>query len=227
MISRISSFALGLVFISSLAVFSAQASDEAIERNNQGVELLKKGKIEEAIGTFLKAVELNPKDPNVRMNLAYAYDRQGRLEEAIVQYQKAIELNPRDPVARNNLGVVYNKTGRYDQAIRELEKSLEIDPKSATGPKNLETAKKNQSVIQERERKIADAVKDVEVRPENPHAHYGLARAYASYGKKDEAIKSLETALKLGYNDINYVKTDSALDNIRNEPDYVWLLRGK
>jgi Flp pilus assembly protein TadD len=217
-----------LVCISFLWTITAQAaSDEAVERNNQGVELLKQGKIEEAIGPLLKAVELNPKDPNVRMNLAYAYDQQGRLDEAIIHYQKAIELNPRDSVARNNLGVVYNKIGHYDEAIRELEKSLEIDPKSATGPKNLETAKKNQSVIQERERKIAEAVKNVGAHPENPQAHYSLARLYAFYGKKDQAIGSLEKALKLGYHDIGYVKTDTALDNIRNEPDYVWLLRGR
>jgi Flp pilus assembly protein TadD len=222
-----SRFVLSLVFISFLGAFSAEASDEAIERNNHGVELLKQGKIEEAIGALQKAVELNPKDAAVRQNLAYAYDRQGRVDDAIIQYQKAIELNPRDSVARNNLGVLYNKTGRYDEAIRELEKALEIDPKSATGPKNLEAAKKNQSVIQDRERKIAEAVKNVEARPENPQAHYSLARIYAFYGKKDLAIASLEKALKLGYHDIGYVKTDTALDSIRNEPDYVWLLRGR
>ena len=72
---------------------SVEASDEAIERNNQGVELLKQGKIEEAIGALQKAVEVNPKDADVQLNLAYAYDRQGRVDDAIIQYQKAIELN--------------------------------------------------------------------------------------------------------------------------------------
>jgi tetratricopeptide (TPR) repeat protein len=207
---------------------SAQAtSDEAVQRSNEGVELLKQSKFSEAIDPLLKAVELNPKDPNVRLNLAYAYDRQGRLDEAVIHYQKAIELNPRDSVARNNLGVLYNKAGRYDKAIRELEKTLEIDPKSATAPKNLETAKKNQSALQEREKRIAEAVKNVESNPENASAHYNLARLYAFYDKKDLAIPSLEKALKLGYSDIGYVKVDTALDSIRNEPDYVWLLRGR
>jgi tetratricopeptide (TPR) repeat protein len=226
-----SSFRFIVVFISLVSFLDialAQAgADEAVERNNQGVELLKQGKIDEAVGPLLKAVESDPKNRDARLNLAFAYDRQGRIDEAIVQYEKAVELNPRNSIARNNLGVLYNKTGRYDEAIRELEKALEIDPKSATGPKNLETAKKNQSVIQERERKIAEAVKNVEARPENPQAHYSLARLYAFYGKKDQAIASLEKALKLGYHDIGYVKTDTALDNIRNEPDYVWLLRGR
>lgn len=216
------------VFISFLGVSSARAgSDEAIERNNQGADLLKQGKVDEAIGLLLKAVELNPKDPDVRLNLAYAYDRQGRLDDAVVQYQKAIEVNPRNSVARNNLGVLYDKKGLYDEAIREFEAVLKLDPKSATGPKNLETAKKNQALIQEHERQIAEALKNAEALPENPNTSYKLARLYAAYGKKDQALGWLEKSLKLGFNDIGYLKVDSALDSLRNEPDYVWLLRGR
>jgi Flp pilus assembly protein TadD len=215
------------VLISFLGTHSAQAaSDELLERN-KGLELLKQGKVDEAISPLLKAMASNPKDPDIRLGLAYAYDRQGRLDEAIVHYQKAIELNPRDSTAFNNLGVLYEKKGNYDEAIRQFEKAVEIDPRSATGPKNLETAKKNQSAVQEREKKIAEALKNVESNPENPKAHYSLARVYAFYGKKDQAIASLEKALKLGYSDIGYVKVDTALDGIRNEPDYVWLLRGR
>jgi tetratricopeptide (TPR) repeat protein len=172
-------------------------------------------------------VELDPKNPDARLNFAYAYDRQGRIDEAIVQYEKAVELNPRNSIARNNLGVLYDKTGRTDEAIREFEKAIEMDPKSATGPKNLETAKKNQSVILEREKQITVALKNAEAQPENPNASYKLARLYAAYGKKDQAIGWLEKALKLGFNDIGYLKVDSALDSLRNEPDYVWLLRGR
>jgi Tfp pilus assembly protein PilF len=216
-----------IVLLLFLGTHSAQAaSDESVERN-RGLELLNQGKVNEAIGPLLKAIAANPKDPDIRLGLAYAYDRQGRLDEAIIHYQGAIELNPRNSTALNNLGVLYEKKGNYDEAIRQFEKAVEIDPRSATGLKNLETAKKNQSAIRERERKIADALKNVESNPENPKAHYSLARAYAFYGKKDLAIASLEKALKLGYSDIGYIKVDTALESIRNEPDYVWLLRGK
>jgi len=226
-----SSFRFIAVFVSLVSFLDitlAQAgADEAVERNNQGVELLKQGKTDEAILPLLKAVELDPKNPDARLNLAFAYDRQGRIDEAIVQYEKAVELNPRNPTARNNLGVLYDRTGRNDEAIREFEKAMEIDPKNASGQKNLETAKKNQSAIQERERQIGEALKKAEAQPKDPRASYALARLYAAYGKKDQAIGWLEKALKLGFNDIGYLKVDSALDSLRNEPDYVWLLRGR
>jgi superkiller protein 3 len=203
------------------------ASEEAVQHNNKGVALLKHGKNAEAIVPLLKAVELDPTDPDVRLNLAYAYDQQGRVDEAILQYKKAIELNPRNSTALNNLGVLYDKKGNHEEAIHQFENALKIEPGSATGPKNLETAKKNQFAIQDREKKIAEAEKNVESNLERPQAHYNLARVYAFYGKKDLAIASLEKALKLGYHDIGYLKADTALDSIRNEPDYVWLLRGR
>jgi tetratricopeptide (TPR) repeat protein len=216
------------LFISLLGTSMAlAASDEAIERNNQGAELLKQGKVDEAVGPLLKAVELNPKDPNIRLNLAFAYDRQGRIEEAIVQYQKAVELNPQNSIAHNNLGILYERKGLYEEAIRELDKVAEIDSRSATAQKNLETVKLNQSASQERERQIVEALRNVEAQPKNPRASYSLARLYAAYGKKDQAIGWLEKALKLGFNEIGYLKVDSAMDSLRNEPDYVWLMRGR
>ena len=217
-----------IAFIGLLGTTSVRAaSDESVERNNQGVELLKQGKTDEAILPLLKAVESDPKNRDARLNLAFAYDRQGRIDEAIVQYEKAVELNPRNPTARNNLGVLYDKTGRNDEAIREFEKGIELDPKDATGPKNLAIAKKNQSAILERERQIGEALKKAETQPKDPRASYALARLYAAYGQKEQAIGWLEKALKLGFNDIGYLKVDSALDSLRNEPDYVWLMRGR
>ncbi len=216
------------VVSSLLGITSARAgTDEAAERDNQGVELLKLGKIDEAIGPLLKAVELNPKDPDARLNLAYAYEHQGRIDEAISQYRKAVELNPRNPIAHNNLGVLYDKKGLYDEAIRQFEKAVDIDPSSATGPKNLETAKKNQAVIQEREKQIAQAADEVETQPDNPRSAYKLARLYAYYGKKDQAIEWLDKALKLGFNDFGYLKVDAALESLRDDPNYIWLLRGR
>ena len=189
--------------------------------------MLKHGKFDEAAGPLLKALELNPKDADTQLNLAFAYDRQGRIDEAILEYEKAVKLNPRNPIARNNLGVLYDRTGRNDEAIHEFEKALEIDPQSVTGPENLETAKKNQSQAQERDRQIAEALKNVEAQPRDPRAAYSLARLYAAYGKKEQALQWLEKSLKLGFNDIGYLKTDAALESLRDDPNYIWLLRGR
>ena len=222
-----STFVSIFVVSSLLGITSAEAaSDEAVEPRIQGVELLKQGKIDQAIGPLLKAAELNPKDPDVRLNLAYAYDRQGRIDEAIVQYEKAIELSPRNSVAHNNLGVLYGKKGRYEEAVHEFEEAAGIDPTSTKASENLATAKKNQAIVQTRERLLAEALSGAKAHPTSPIHAYKLARFYAFYGNRDQAIEWLERALTLGFNDLGYVKVDTALESLRDDPDYRWLVRG-
>jgi tetratricopeptide (TPR) repeat protein len=58
-------------------------SEEAVKRNNFGAELLKQGRLEEAIREFQRAVEVDPTYAAAAFNLAYAYDRGGRIEERL------------------------------------------------------------------------------------------------------------------------------------------------
>ena len=62
--------------------------------------------------------------------------------------------------------------------------------------------------------------------PKNPSSAYKLARFYAFYGKKHQAIEWLDKSLALGFNDFGYVKIDTALESLRDDPDYRWLVRG-
>ncbi len=193
----------------------------------RGLEYLQQGKIGQAIPELQNAVEQNPKDTASRMNLAYAYERENRIDEAIYHYEKILALKPKDAVARNNLAVLYDKQGRYDEAIQQFETVLEGDPKNAKAAKNLETAKKNQAAAKERERQIETAKKAAEAQPKNPGAVYNLARAYAFYGNKEEAVVWLGKALELGYGDLAYLKADSALEGLRSDPGYQRLLAGR
>ena len=53
--------------------------------------------------------------------------------------------------------------------------------------------------------------------PLNPIAHYNLACDYALVKRTPEAIKSLKTAITLGYDDMQWIRDDVDLDPIRNE----------
>lgn len=213
-----------VVFLAALAGGRAWAGPSPAER---GVEYLQQGKIPQAIPDLQNAVEQNPKDTASRMNLAYAYERENRFDEAIYHYEKILALKPKDSVARNNLAVLYDKQGRYDEAIQEFEAVLEGDSKNSMAAKNLDTARKNKAAVKERERQIDSAKQAADAQPNNPSVLYNLARAYAFYGKKDEALASLNKALKLGYNDLAYLKSDSALENLRNDPEYQRLVSGR
>lgn len=202
-------------------------SEEASERNSQGAKLIEQGKADEAIAEFRKAVSLDPNHTTARLNLAYTYDRQGRSEEAMSEYQKVVELDPKSHFAHNNLGVLHDKKGLYDEAIGQFEKALQIDPSNTTAQKNLENAKKNKAVVQEREKKIAQAHKEVEAQPHSADASYKLARLYAFYGKKEQAMEWLHKALKLGFNDFDYLKADPALKDLRDDPNLIRSLTGR
>ena len=202
-------------------------SDEAIRRNNFGAELLKQGKLAEAIAEFHMAVEMDPAYVPAQRNLGFAYDRQGKVEEAMAAYRKAIQLEPRDAVTRNNLGVLYDKQGMYGEAIGEFEKALQIDPANSTILKNLENAKKNRAIIQERLERIAQAKRDVEARPKDPQAAYHLARVYASFDEKDQAFEWLAKAFALGFDDFEFVKADPAVATLRGDPRFASLLGGR
>jgi Flp pilus assembly protein TadD len=202
-------------------------SDEAIRRNNYGAELLKQGKLAEAIAEFRRAVELDRNYVGAQRNLGYAYDRQGQIEEAVAAYRKAIELEPGDAVTHNNLGVLYDRKGMYGEAIEEFEKALQGEPSNPTVLKNLENAKNNRAITQERLERIAQAKMEAEARPKDPRAAYNLARVYASFDEKDQAIEWLATALALGFDDLGFVKTDPVLAGLRADPRFARLMEGR
>jgi tetratricopeptide (TPR) repeat protein len=199
-------------------------SDEAALHNKEGAKLVEEGKMEEALEAFKKAVELNSNDAVVRLNLAYTYDRQGMAEEAIAEYQRAIELSPSNLLGYNNLGVLYDKMGLYDEAIGEFQRALEIDPTDANALKNLENAKQNKTVIEEREGQIAELRREIEAHPDNPTALYNLGRLYAFYDEKDQALEWINKALDKGYDALDYIKVDPALEKLRGDPRFEKML---
>jgi tetratricopeptide (TPR) repeat protein len=65
----------------------------------------------------------------------------------------------------------------------------------------------------------------VELRPNDPLAHYNLACSFALLKKPDSALKTLRRAVELGYRDFRYMREDHDLDSIRNDPRFRQLLR--
>lgn len=60
--------------------------------------------------------------------------------------------------------------------------------------------------------------------PDDSVVHYNLACSLALLGEPDEAIRALARSLECGYSDLEYLKIDSDLDTLRNEPQYRKLL---
>lgn len=65
----------------------------------------------------------------------------------------------------------------------------------------------------------------VQLRPNDPLAHYNLACSYSLLKRSELALKVLRRAVELGYRDFRYMREDHDLDTIRHDPRFRQLLR--
>ena len=168
--------------------------DDYLARDNLGYTLLQKGKINEAIAEYEKAIQIKPGYARAHNNLGNALMQTGQLTEAAAQYQKVLELEPHDSQVHNNMGTLLIKQGRVDEAIEQYRKAVAADPETAELHYNLGSAlivKGNWD----------DAINHLEaaltIDPNFPEAHNKLGVAFGETGRINEAIGQFGEALRL------------------------------
>ena len=76
--------------------------------------------------------------------------------------------------------------------------------------------------------RIADGLKMdrklVRLRPDNATAHYNLACSLALSRRRTEALRSLEHAITLGYDDYDWMQQDPDLEGLKDHPAFQKLL---
>ena len=60
----------------------------------------------------------------------------------------------------------------------------------------------------------------VRLEPKNPTAHYNLACSLALCKKRPDALRSLRTAVLLGYDDLDWMEQDPDLEILKNDPEF-------
>ncbi|MBD8065468.1 tetratricopeptide repeat protein [Devosia sp. PTR5] len=78
---------------------------------------------------FLKALDLNPDQPQVLNYLGYSWiDMDMHLDEALGMIQKAVDALPQDGYIIDSLGWAFYKLGRTDEAVETLERAVMLLP---------------------------------------------------------------------------------------------------
>ena len=85
------------------------------------------GNRKDAIASFEKAVDLNPKNSYARNNLGLALIYDKRFEEAVDMLEQAVELEPVEAYMWNNLGMAYEQLDRLEEAREAYGKAVEMD----------------------------------------------------------------------------------------------------
>ena len=115
----------------------------ALTLSNEAAGYLKQGRPEEALPLLRQALERQPDDVGILLNLGGAYVLLGRHEEAIAVLERATQLAPDEPMAWCNLGAALLRLpgegtgGDQLRAVDAFCRGLELDPRAPNVAYNL------------------------------------------------------------------------------------------
>src|SRR5262249_35652120 len=95
---------------------------------NIGLVLVGLGRLDEAVATYKKAIELQPNLYEAHYNLALALTNQEKHSDAIAELRIAIKLQPNNANAHSRLSLALGKVHDYDQALAEAQKAVDLAP---------------------------------------------------------------------------------------------------
>lgn len=151
---------------------------------------------EERLKNYQKAYEENPKNLDVTINLANAYDELKDFDKAIEFYNKAIEIDKTCALAFNNRGYSYFNKKEYENALQDYDKAILLNPK-------LQIAKDNRTrlleVIAEKE-EFKDIISKSEQGQKDWQYYFNLGMAEARLGEYQKAKDAYNQALSLNSN---------------------------
>lgn len=200
-----------------------------------------------------------PNDPGVHFVRAVVARLDGDYERALRSYDRMVKLNPGERVpASYNRARIFMYQRDYDQALRELDQGAALEPEhpmikvirarvlSYTGQVAESTrileevllrhpqmdgirpilaiclsaqgqhTRANEQLTQ-KVRLVAEADYDIS---------YWLASAYLLQGRQVEALRWLETAIRLGNENYRWFESDSNWTDMHEDPRFLELMKG-
>jgi len=159
--------------------------------NSMGFALFQQGKSEEAIIALEKALKVDPDHYKAHNNMALASIDIGELELAEIHYRESLAIE-KQPSIYNDLGYVLERLGMPEEAFEAYQQVLELDPDSATAHYNLATHLARNKEYIKAETHLRAALKA----QASAQVYTGLGAVLWQQGKADEAIETLQTAVK-------------------------------
>ena len=127
---------LALVFLQTVpAQAQAQSSATARELAKKGTLLMSGNKVEAAIETYTRAIELSPNYADAYVKRGMAKRAKGDLEGSIEDYEKAVSIDPKSVLGNRFVAQAYSNRGyiklnalELNSAIEDFTKAINITP---------------------------------------------------------------------------------------------------
>jgi len=164
-----------------------QRSDSKAQKYyRKGVSQQRQGKLNQAIGSYRRALSFNPDHVQANLNLATAYLQGGRFKEAEQKLIYLYALKPNDCKTLFNLGLLLYQMEEFPSAEVKLKRLLELDPL------HLEANLLLGSVYEERgeiRKALESYLKAYQINSLDPDVLYHLGRVWDIAGEQSKAVK--------------------------------------
>ncbi|MGH7663602.1 MAG: tetratricopeptide repeat protein [Gemmatimonadaceae bacterium] len=167
---------------------------DAGAHNNLGVLYYNKALYEEAVGAFMRALELDPRMQVAQRNLEIAYFNTGYYDRRVTELTERLRSSPADRDARWELGRTYALLGQLPEASAQFIGILEHHPDDIGALVQLGLAEKAGGDLEKAQRWFERAR---ELDPSSPVIHFYVGEVVYNRGLNDEALNALKRAIEL------------------------------
>ncbi len=197
-----------------------------------GLAYFNKGLLDEALTACQKAIALDENNFIGYWILGRIYQTKVRDNEALEMYKKVVSLNPDFYTVRFGYTLtVYERLGDVENYNKTVQEAMVFYPQYLSENPDDARAHMFYGIDLTRAGRVAEgriqAARALELRPGDPLMMYVGACFYARLGEKRFALEYLKNALAAGYAHYEWFKWDPDFENIRNEPEYIELMKGK
>ena len=165
-------------------------SGTAKEHLAAGRELLKSGRLNEAIAELSRAASMDPRLAEAHNLLGVAYDQKGLADRAKESYERATKFEPDDAQTLNNLGFSLYQNGNYRAAVDRLKRAAKLAPNDDRILNNLGLALCRLGKFEEAYKYFARAGGEFT-------GNVNVATMLERLGRDEEAIKYYQAAYRI------------------------------
>ncbi|MFO7652882.1 MAG: tetratricopeptide repeat protein [Candidatus Krumholzibacteriia bacterium] len=159
---------------------------------NLGVVLDRRGRREDAVRSYQKAIFSEDATAATYHNLGAIYAEEGRSEDAARAFQSAIDLAA-DPEGYLSLGLVHLHREEFVEAVECFEEATRLDPRFARGQYFAGVCLLRQGVYAQAVRRFELALK---IDPRLVRAQYHIGIGLHKLERFEEALAALQRALE-------------------------------
>ncbi len=206
----------------SLKTALGKTPDNARILYNLGLVYRKENRLAEAQAQLEKSVALDARaDPMMALGLVLVLE--GKYQSAIDAYRRAVGKNDSDFSAWGNLAAAYQWSGQYARETTDAyKKAIALglqEMKRTPDDSYLVSSLGNYYAnLQDGSRAMPYLRKAIVLDPMNPDVVERVGESYEALGHRQEALKLVGQALKLGFS-VDFARSAPALKALRQDPD--------